>query len=266
MADRWPSPPLADIPCCADLYSLPLVRLLLGESWHPGGLTLTRALAKAINLSREDHLLDAACGRGASALMLAQVYKCRVVGIDSSLTALEQARKEARRYRLDQLVTFREGDATCLSFPGGTFTAAICECATTLFADKGAAIGEIARVLQPGGRLALSDVTFVPDKLPAALDVPLARSLCIHLGTGPQEYVKCIEQCGLVLESGVDHSYTLAQLIGKAELFLGAGKSTNLLGFVGKEVMVQATSVLACLRELLERKELGYWAFTARKP
>jgi SAM-dependent methyltransferase len=257
---------ISSLACCADLYSLPLVRLLLGDSWHPGGLTLTRALAKAINLSSEDHLLDAACGRGASALMLAQVYKCRVVGIDSSLTALEQARKESRRYRLDQLVTFREEDAMRLAFPDGAFTAAICECATTFFTHKEAAIGEIVRVLQPGGRLALSDVTFAPERLPQALDVPLARSLCIPLGMGPQEYVKCIEQGGLVLESEVDHSYTLAQLIGKVELFLGAGEPTNLLGPAVEEMMAQAASALACLRELLERKELGYWAFTARKP
>jgi SAM-dependent methyltransferase len=198
--------------------------------------------------------------------MLAQMYKCRVEGIDTNTAALEEARKEARRYRLDQLVTFREDDAIRLASPDGAFTAAICECATTLFADTGAAIGEITRVLQPGGRLALSDVTFVPDKLPASLDLPLARLLCIPLGMGPQEYVKCIEQGGLVLESGVDHSYTLAQLIGKVEAFLGAGESANLLGPVGQEVMVQASSALACLRELLDQKQLGYWAFTARKP
>jgi hypothetical protein len=227
---------------------------------------LTRALAKDISLSRDDHVLDIACGRGVSALMLAQVFKCRVVGIDTNTAALEQARKEACRYRLDHLVTFREDDAIRLASPDGTFTAAICECATTFFADKGAAIGEIARVLQPGGRLALSDVTFVSERLPQALDVPLVQSLCIPLGMGPQEYVKCIEEGGLVLDSGVDHSYTLAQLIGKVETFLGAGESTNLLGSVGKEMMLQATSALTCLRELLDHKELGYWAFTARKP
>lgn len=252
--------------CCADLYSLPFVRLLLGDSWHPGGLTLTRALAKAINLSTEDHLLDVACGQGASALMLAQVFKCRVEGIDTNTAALEKARKEARRYRLDQLVTFTEDDAIRLAFPDGTFTAAICECATTFFTHKEAAIGEVARVLRPGGRLALSDVTFVPDRLPAPLDHPLAQALCIPLGTGPQEYVKCIELGGLVLESGVDHSYTLARLISKVEVFLGTGESTIILGAVGEEMMVHAASALACIRELLERKELGYWAFTARKP
>ena len=256
----------SSLACCADLYSIPLVRLLLGDSWHPGGLTLTRALAKAINLSSEDHLLDVACGQGASALMLAQVYKCRVDGTDTNTAALEQARKEAHRYRLEQLVSFREDDAIRLAFADGTFTAAICECATTFFTQKVAAIGEIGRVLRPGGRLALSDVTFLLDKLPPVLDVPLARSLCIPLGMGPQDYVKCIEQGGLVLESEVDHSYTLARLIGKVETFLGAGESTNLFGPIGKQTIVQASSDLTCLRELLARKELGYWAFTARKP
>jgi len=153
----------SSLSCCADLYASPLGKLLLGNSWHPGGLALTRALAESINLSMEDRLLDVACGRGASALMLAQVYKCQVVGIDASTTALEYARKEATRYRLDEFVTFREGDATCLAFPDCTFTAAICECATTLFADKGAALSETARVLRRGGHLALSGNSYRSD-------------------------------------------------------------------------------------------------------
>jgi hypothetical protein len=36
-----PSSPLATVLCCADLYQHPLVLGMLGESWHPGGLSLT---------------------------------------------------------------------------------------------------------------------------------------------------------------------------------------------------------------------------------
>lgn len=252
--------------CCTDLYQLPLASLLLGESWHPGGLALTRALAKAINLSTEDYLVDVACGRGASALMLAQVYKCRVVGIDSSSAALEHVRNEALRYRLHRLVTVTEADATCLRFPEGTFTAAICECATTLFTDKEAAIGEIARVLRPGGRLALSDATFAPDRFPQPLDIPLARSLCIPLSMGPEAYEGLIEGAGLIVEKKIDCSSTLVALLDKAESFLGTGPASSLLGEAGGDQPGQAAIALQCARQLIERGELGYWAFTARKP
>lgn len=252
--------------CCTDLYQLLLATLLLGKSWHPGGLALTRALAKAINLSTEDYAMDVACGRGASAFMLAQVYQCRVAGVDSSRTALEYARKEARRYRLHHLVTLTEGDATCLPFPDGAFTAAICECATPLFTDKEAVMREIARVLAPGGRLALSDATFTLDRLPQPLDIPLARSLCIPLGMGPEAYEELIAGAGLIVEQKIDCSSTLVALLDKAESFLGTGPAGPFLAEAEGDQLGHAAVALQCARQLIERGQLGYWAFTARKP
>lgn len=252
--------------CCTDLYSSPLGRLLLGDSWHPGGLALTRTLAKAISVSRQDRMLDMACGYGASALMLAQVYKCSVEGIDSNITAIENARREAQHYRLDRLVTFVEGDATRLPFPDGAFTAALCECVTTLLADKRAALSEIARVLEQGGRLALSDVTFAPDELPTPLDIPLARALCIPLGMGPEAYEELIEGAGLVVTRKTDCSFVLIQLLDRAESFLGMGHVGSLPAQAGGDQLGQAAAALQCARQLVERGDLGYWGFTARTP
>jgi len=256
----------SSLSCCADLYASPLGKLLLGNSWHPGGLALTRALAESINLSMEDRLLDVACGRGASALMLAQVYKCQVVGIDASTTALEYARKEARRYRLDEFVTFREGDATRLAFPDCTFTAAICECATTLFADKRDALSETARVLRRGGHLALSDVTFAPHRLPRPLDLPLARALCLPLGMGPDAYVQLVEGSGLLVEKKIDFSSALIGLLDKAESLLGAAQIGLLVGQAEGDQLGQAAFALQCARQMIGRGDLGYWCFTAVKP
>ena len=49
-----------------------LVALLLGDSYHPGGLALTRRLAARLALQPGAVVLDVAAGRGGTALLLAQ--------------------------------------------------------------------------------------------------------------------------------------------------------------------------------------------------
>lgn len=252
--------------CCADLYQHPLVEAVLGESWHPGGLPLTRSLAKDFKLSKDADLLDVACGGGASALMLAQIFKCRVTGVDASAAAIERAGKEARRYRLENLATFIAGDATQLPFPSMSFTAAMCECATSIFSDKQAAFAEMARVLRPGGYLAMSDVTFRPPTLPEPMDSPLAQALCIPLGTGPEEYVHLLEQAGLQVTRRTDCSAAVAQIIDKVESLLGMGPAPTLDEPMDREPLYQIKAAVRCARQLLQQGDLGYWAFVARKP
>jgi len=265
VVESSPGSPLAQLLCCADLYQHPLVQAVLGESWHPGGLALTRALAKEISLSRDDRVLDIACGRGASALMLAQVFKCRVTGVDTSATAIDQARREARRYRLESLVDFDQSDATRLAFPAATFSAAFCECATSLLTDRRSAFGELARMLRPGGRLALSDVTFRPEALPEPIDSLLARALCIPLGMGPEAYVQLIEEAGFVMRGQTDYSGTIAQLLDKVESLLGLGQQPDLAGQADGEPLRRTGAALHCARQLLQQGDLGYWAFIAQR-
>jgi hypothetical protein len=241
------------------------VQAVLGESWHPGGLALTRALAKEISLSRDDHVLDIACGRGASALMLAQVFKCRVTGVDTSATAIDQARREARRYRLENLVSFVQADATSLAFPAATFSAVFCECATSLFTDRRSAFGELARMLRPGGRLALSDVTFRPQALPEPIDSPLAQALCIPLGMGPEAYAQLLEESGFVLQRQTDYSGTIAQLLDKVESLLGLAQQPALAGQADGEPLRRIVAALHCARQLLQQGDLGYCAFIAQR-
>lgn len=265
MVESSPSFPLAQLLCCADLYQHPLVQALLGESWHPGGLALTRALAKEIGLARNDYVLDVACGRGASALMLAQVFKCRVKGVDASATAIDQARREACRYRLESLVDFDEGDATRLAFPAATFSAVFCECATSLFTDRRSGLSELARVLRPGGRLALSDVTFRPYTLPEPIDSPLARALCIPLGMGSEAYVHLLEEAGFIVQRQTDYSGAIAQLLDKVGSLLGLGQQPALAGQADGEPLRRIEAALHCARQLLQQGDMGYWAFIAQR-
>ncbi len=60
--------------CCARLYESEIVSRLLGESFHPGGATLTERLGQLLALTPESRVLDAASGKGASAVVIAERF------------------------------------------------------------------------------------------------------------------------------------------------------------------------------------------------
>jgi ubiquinone/menaquinone biosynthesis C-methylase UbiE len=93
--------------------------------------------------------LDAACGTGRHARHLVELgYE--VVGIDLTPEMLDHARRAVPN------ATFVEGDLTDLPAEDGTFTLVVCGLALAHVADLDAAVGELARVLRPGGRCVIS--------------------------------------------------------------------------------------------------------------
>jgi len=136
-------------------------RLLLGDSFHPGGVALTTHLGAALGLHPGLRVLDIASGTGASALALARAYGCAVVGVDLGAANVRDATAAAARAGLGGRVRFARGDAERLPFDDASFDAVLCECAFCTFPDKRAAASEFARVLRPGGRVGLSDLTRV---------------------------------------------------------------------------------------------------------
>src|SRR5215467_3511643 len=112
--------------CCAAVYESDWARLLLGESFHPGGLELTEHLGTLLDLGPGSYVLDVASGQGASAIHLAQRFGCRVLGIEYGSQAVGQATDHATVGGVAHLVSFRQGDAEYLPVPGRTFDAVIC--------------------------------------------------------------------------------------------------------------------------------------------
>ncbi|MFQ5868190.1 MAG: SAM-dependent methyltransferase [bacterium] len=68
--------------CCENFYQSEVVKFLLGDSFHPGSLKLTRILGERPDLSKDDYVLDVACGVGSSAIFLAKNFGCKVMGMD----------------------------------------------------------------------------------------------------------------------------------------------------------------------------------------
>ncbi len=111
-----------------------------------------RRLAAEAAVERGDRVLDAACGTGDLAIADLKAGAGTVTGLDFSERMLERARRKAP---LDWV----QGDMLALPFEDASFDAATVGFGVRNVADLELALRELRRVLRPGGRLAILEIT-----------------------------------------------------------------------------------------------------------
>ena len=245
--------------CCAQLYESDLARILLGDSFHPGGLNLTKRLGDILQLTPETCVLDVACGKGTSAVFLSEHFGCHVTGIDYSDQNVAQANALAAAKGMASRVRCERADAERLGFMAESFDTVICECAFCTFPDKSAGASEFARVLRPGGRVGLSDITRVPN-LPQELDGLLARIACIADAQPTERYQAYLRAAGFDADLVERHDEALGEMIRQVRgKLLGAEILTGLEKLDLPGVDFQAAKQMAkAAHEAVERGQLGY--------
>jgi len=114
-------------------------------------------LVAAAGVTPGDRVLDVACGTGVVARTAAvrSVDAANVTGTDVNPGMLEAAARFAGEAGLGE-VAWLECDAAAMPLPDDGFDVALCQQGLQFMPDKSGAMIEMARVLKPGGRLALS--------------------------------------------------------------------------------------------------------------
>ncbi len=110
-------------------------------------------------LSPGERVVDVGSGAGIDSLIAGRMVgtEGRVIGVDMTPAMLEKARQSAGEMGAAH-VEFREGLAEALPVPDEWADVVISNGVMNLFPDKVAGLGEMARVLKPGGRLQIGDI------------------------------------------------------------------------------------------------------------
>lgn len=235
--------------CCAAAYSSATARFLLGDSFHPGGAALTSRLAWALHVGPGDLVVDVACGPGSSAYQLVRETGCEVIGVDLAPPA------EAD----DPRVSFLRGDAEALPLADASVDGVLCECAFCTFPDKATAARELARVLRPGARLALSDLIWQPDGLPESLASLEAWVGCVADARPLDEIGGLLQEAGLVVDLTEAHDDALAALLDRIEARL------EVVAMFAADGVAVGRELLHEVRAALDRGLLGYGVVIAHR-
>jgi len=125
----------------------------------------------------------------------------RVIGVDMTPEMLSKARANIRAYRertgLDN-VEFRLGEIEHLPVADASVDVVISNCVINLSPDKPAIWREISRVLRPGGRVAVSDLSLLRPLPPEILQDVVALIGCVAGAVLVEETRRMVHAAGLV--------------------------------------------------------------------
>ena len=111
-------------------------------------------MLKLMGIKSDELIVDAGCGPGVHSVRIAQ-QGYQVLAIDRSKTMLEEAKIRAKKAGCDKAINFQQEDLTQLTFADASFQYVFSWGVIIHIQDVEKALDELARIIKPGGKLAL---------------------------------------------------------------------------------------------------------------
>jgi ubiquinone/menaquinone biosynthesis C-methylase UbiE len=224
---------------------------------------ITRKVSDTLGLRAGEHVLDAGCGPGETAVYLAREFGVRVTGVTVSAFEVEKANARAEAGGVGGLAHFEYGDFMALSYPDATFDAVLALESLQNAPDLDQVLGELFRVLRPGGRLSFSDFSLESPgdpkrlaKFMASLKLDILPSLAEWnarlraVGFDIEEYTQCGPRV-----YGRKTRFLEAAMVRRGEVAAKFGEGA-IADFAGKSMGFFAP----------RKDQIGYVIVSARKP
>jgi arsenite methyltransferase len=213
---------------------------LLDGPLHPGGHEATARLLDRAGVATGTRLLDVGCGAG-DALGQARTRGATAVGLDR---------------RPDAPTRSVRGDLTALPVHSGAVDVVLAECVLCL-APVEKALAESARVLDSGGRLALSDVVVEDD--PPDLPGPVAEALCLTGRPDEAGFVAAVADAGFDVGEVCHHR---TDLLAMRDELAASVDYEGLLGALGERGQ-RLLAAMEALEAAVEDGTVGYVSLVA---
>src|SRR6266498_3134866 len=173
------------------------------DQFHGGGKPATQRLARLAELRPGMRVLDVGGGLGGPARTLAAEFGCRVTVVDLTESYVQTGEALTARLGLTDRVKHRIGDALALDVGADAFDVVWTQNSGMNIPDKERLYAGFARMLRPGGLLALQEPMAGPVQ-PVVFPVMWARDAAASFLRAPGEMRAVIEAAGFQVRAWDD--------------------------------------------------------------
>ncbi|AQS66352.1 cyclopropane-fatty-acyl-phospholipid synthase family protein [Streptomyces pactum] len=169
---------------------------------------LTEIMIDKARVGTDRHLLDVGCGIGGPGVRLAQAAGARVTGVTVSQEQVRLGNQRAAEAGLADRVRFELADAMDLPYEADSFDAAWALESMIHMPDRARVLGEMGRVVRPGGRVVLTDIferAPIPEHKRAVVEAYYRETL-LGPAVTVDDYPGLLRGAGLMVDEIIDIS------------------------------------------------------------
>lgn len=220
-------------------------------------------IPRLLGVNAASRVLEIGSGSGRYAIQVAKGSSCKLTGVDINQRAVENAVRLAQAENLAQRVNFHACDVSApLPFADNHFDCAFSNDVLCHIPDRLALLGELKRVIEPGGKLLFSDALVIGGTI-SHEEVSARSSIGHYIFSPPGENERLLNLAGFAVLRVIDSTANAATIAGRWR----AGRQrfeTELIKIEGEANFNGLQRFLACVERLTSERRLLRMVYLAQ--